>query len=123
MIIPTQVFPETLCKPPLTLSSGNYALVGPGWNGDLPKDVQRLDIPTDFAWILGRTQTNGPSDYDNVHQIQQGYKLIPLTSWGKPYTPPVYPNLPDPSITGTPIDRVRRAFLTLTLTLYNRHLA
>src|SRR5262249_12508081 len=35
------------------------------------------------VWIIGRTQTNGIKDYDKVHNIQDGYKIIPLADWGK----------------------------------------
>lgn len=41
-----------------------------------------------MVWIIGRTQTNGPKDYAAVHAVQAGYKLVPLSSFGKPYTPP-----------------------------------
>ena len=41
-----------------------------------------------MVWILGRTQTNGPKDYPGVHAIQAGFKLVPLSQFRKPYTPP-----------------------------------
>ncbi len=34
-------------------------------------------------WIIGRTKTDGPADYDAVHKIQAGYKITPLSQWGK----------------------------------------
>jgi len=77
--------------------AGNFALVAPGWNGTLPDGVTRIVAPTPTIWILGRTQTNGPADYESVHKVQDGYKLTPLSQWGKSYTPP--PNVPtDPAI-------------------------
>jgi len=71
-------------------AAGNYAIALPGWKGELPKGVQRIDAPTPFVWILGRTQTNGPKDYEYIHTIQDGFKVVPLSSWGKPYTPPPF---------------------------------
>lgn len=68
--------------------AGSYALVAPGWSGNLPDGITKIVAPTPVFWILGRTQTNGPSDYENVHKIQDGYKLTPLSQWGKNYTPP-----------------------------------
>jgi hypothetical protein len=67
---------------------GTYVIVAPGWTGPLPDGVKKIEAPTSTIWIIGRTQTNGPSDYDNVHKIQDGYKLTPLSQWGTEYTPP-----------------------------------
>ena len=38
--------------------------------------------------IGGRTYTAGPKDYAAVHALQDQYKLVPLSEWGKNYTPP-----------------------------------
>lgn len=63
--------------------AGNFAIVPPGWQGELPKGIERIDAPTRQAWIVGRTQTNGPKDYEAVHRVQEGYKITPLSRWGK----------------------------------------
>jgi hypothetical protein len=73
--------------------AGNFIMVPPGWRPDLreklieefklPKETQRIDAPTPYVWIIGRTKTDGPADYDAVHQIQAGYKITPLSEWGK----------------------------------------
>ncbi|MFZ1923218.1 MAG: DUF1254 domain-containing protein [Xanthobacteraceae bacterium] len=77
--------------------AGNYVLVAPHWSGTVPAGMTKIATPTPAFWILGRTQTNGPADYDNVHKVQDGYKLTPLSRWGKDYTLPQ--NGPtDPSI-------------------------
>ena len=45
-------------------------------------------MPTNITMIGGRTYTAGPDDYTAVHAIQDQYKLVPLSQWGKTYTPP-----------------------------------
>src|SRR5262245_18972517 len=67
---------------------GDFAITGPGWKGQLPKEVKEIKSPTNMVWILGRTQTNGKSDYPAVNAIQDQYKLTPLSSFGKHYSPP-----------------------------------
>src|SRR5271167_3537086 len=65
--------------------TGNFIIVPPGWRGDLklPDDTQRIDAPTPYVWIIGRTKTDGPADYDAVHKIQAGYKVALLSDYGK----------------------------------------
>jgi hypothetical protein len=68
--------------------AGNFLVALPSWQGSVPPDVQRINAPTPYVWIIGRTKTDGPPDYDAVHKIQAGYKIIPLSQWGKTATPP-----------------------------------
>jgi hypothetical protein len=80
---------ETIASPgKRTTGTGEgwFAIVGPGWKGNLPQGAKRIDCPTNTAWLLGRTQTNSAADYDFVHNIQRGYKLVPLSSY--PEEPP-----------------------------------
>src|SRR5208337_322380 len=44
----------------------------------------------------GRTKTDGPQDYDAVHKIQAGYKITPLSRWGK--SPEAAPVKIDPAV-------------------------
>jgi hypothetical protein len=66
----------------------NFLVTPPGWSGDVPSGMTRISAPTPYVWIIGRTKTDGPSDYDAVHKIQAGYKITPLSQWGKNTVPP-----------------------------------
>jgi hypothetical protein len=63
--------------------AANFLLTPPGWTGSVPNDTQQIKAPTPCVWIIGRTKTDGPPDYDAVHKIQAGYKVTPLSQWGK----------------------------------------
>lgn len=74
-----------------------YAITGPGWKGTLPQGVQEYKSPTALVWLLGRIYCTGtPEDYTAVHKLQDAISLVPLSSYGKPYTPPA--GHVDPSI-------------------------
>jgi hypothetical protein len=77
-----------------TGTQAQHFLVAPaGWRPDLkerlaeefrlPRDIQRIDAPTSHVWIIGRTKTDGPHDYDAVHEVQAGMKITPLSEWGR----------------------------------------
>ncbi|SFD11581.1 Uncharacterized conserved protein [Bosea sp. CRIB-10] len=74
-----------------------YAITGPGWKGTLPEGVKECKSSTDIVWLLGRIYCTGtPEDYAAVHKLQDEFKLVPLSAYGKPYTPPA--GKADPSI-------------------------
>jgi hypothetical protein len=74
-----------------------YAITGPGWSGTLPPGVVELKAPTALVWVLGRIYCTGtPEDYAAVHALQDACALVPLSSYGNPYTPP--PSQVDPSV-------------------------
>jgi hypothetical protein len=74
-----------------------YAITGPGWKGTLPAGVKEYKSPTNMVWLLGRIYCTGtPEDYAAVHKLQDECKLVPLSAYGKPYTPP--PGKVDPSV-------------------------
>jgi hypothetical protein len=74
-----------------------YAITGPGWKGTLPPGVKEYKSPTSIVWILGRIYCTGTAeDYAAVHALQDQFALVPLSSYGKPYSPPA--GTVDPSI-------------------------
>jgi hypothetical protein len=88
---------------------GDYALVGPNWNGTLPPGVNKIPMPTNTAWIIGRIFTSGTQqDLDHIdNDILPQLTVTPLSAFGTDYKPPS--NLPiDPSIdtVTTPLHQV-----------------
>ena len=77
-----------------TGTQAQHFLVAPaGWRPDLrgrfveefrlPRETQRINAPTSQVWIIGRTKTDGPQDYDAVNEFQGGLKVTPLSEWGR----------------------------------------
>jgi hypothetical protein len=65
-----------------------YAITGPNWSGNLPEGVTEYKSPTSLVWVLGRIYCTGtPEDYAAVHKMQDEISVVPLSSYGKPYTP------------------------------------
>ncbi len=67
-------------------AGGVFLLAGPGWNGPTPAGMQLLRSPTRMVWLIGRTQTNGVSDFPVVHRLQDGLKLRRLDNAPAPLT-------------------------------------
>jgi len=65
-----------------------FLVTPPGWTGTVPAGVSQIKASTPYVWIIGRIKTDGPPDYEAVHKIQDGLKLVPLSQLGKDWTPP-----------------------------------
>jgi hypothetical protein len=62
-------------------AAGHFLLVAPTWHGVVPAGLSLLRAPTAMAWLIGRVQTKGISDYAKVHSLQQQMYLTPLSQW------------------------------------------
>lgn len=80
-----------------------FAITGPGWHGTLPAGVTEYKSTTAMVWLLGRIYCTGtPEDYAAVHALQDQITAVPLSAYGKPYTPA--PGVVDPAVdTTTPV--------------------
>jgi hypothetical protein len=85
--------------------AGNWALTPPGWQGDLPAGVDRIDAPTPYVWLIGRTQTNGPEDYPAVYKIQDSFGLAPLAHWDGAASVPTVTIDPDVDMETPPLEQ------------------
>ena len=97
-----------------------YAITGPGWSGALPQGVTQVKSPTGMVWILGRIYSTGtPEDYQAVHALQDKFSVVPLSAYGKPYTP--LPGVVDPGVDMK--TAVRKQVNSLGIDAYFSHLA
>jgi hypothetical protein len=73
--------------------AASYLITGPGWTGTVPDGMTRIESPTRYFLILGRTYANGTEeDFKAVNALQDQYEAVPLSAFGKPFSykaPPV----------------------------------
>ena len=67
-----------------TQDANTYLLAGPDFEGKVPSDMTRVDMPTNDAWMLIRTAVFGEEDMENVYAIQKEMKIEPLAAWLSP---------------------------------------
>ena len=60
---------------------GKFVLVGPNWQGALPKNMKKIQSPTNMVWMIGRVQTNGKDDIPNVATFQNKITITPTSLW------------------------------------------
>ena len=65
------------------------------WNA-VPAGFTQIEAPTPYVWIIGRTKTDGPPDYDAVQKSKPVTRVTPVSEWDKP--PSLYEVKIDPSI-------------------------
>ncbi|MEN0107565.1 MAG: DUF1254 domain-containing protein, partial [Pseudomonas sp.] len=65
-----------------------YLIAGPRWQGEVPKGMQLLRVPTQMAWLIGRIRSSGEREYQQVTALQEQFRLQPLSAWqGQAQTP------------------------------------
>ncbi|NKJ50376.1 hypothetical protein CIC12_27365 [Burkholderia sp. SG-MS1] len=63
------------------IKAQTIAFVGQGWQGELPKGVKRVDVPTANAWVSVRIQSNGARDLAAVRKLQRAIRVAPLSAY------------------------------------------
>ena len=84
-----------------------FLLASPDWEGEVPEGLDLIRAPTRFVSFIGRTQTNGPEDYETVHRIQDRMRLTPLSAYGvEGWEPPTGTVDPSVDMTTPPPEQV-----------------
>src|SRR5262245_13902181 len=52
-----------------------YVIVPPGSSEPAVRGATTIEAPTPHVWVIGRTQPNGPSDYEAVNRFQDGLEI------------------------------------------------
>ena len=56
--------------------AGRYLIVGPGWAGKIPEDIQQVfHSPTPLTWVVGRTLVDGANDVEALVSFQKSIGL------------------------------------------------
>jgi hypothetical protein len=71
-------------------TGGSFLVAGPDWLGETPPGIKRVfHSPTQFALAFYRTQLFGPDDLQAVWQIQDQFRVQPLSQYlGRPAPAP-----------------------------------
>jgi len=78
---------------------GKFALVGPGWKGTLPSQMQRIDCPTPWILLQPRVEIyiNGKVDLPGAKKILNNIRVIGLsTFFGQKSPEPLHYDYPTP---------------------------
>lgn len=51
-------------------SAGNFLITPSDWSGTTPSEFTQIKAPTPYVWIIGRTKTDGPADYEAVPRFR-----------------------------------------------------
>lgn len=60
---------------------GAFAIVGPGWTGDLPAGVTKVEAPTNHVLVITRVMVADGSDLVSARTVQEGLSLTPLSAY------------------------------------------
>ena len=65
-----------------------FALVLPGWQGELPDAVTPIEVETPQGWLLGRMLVEGPDDFDTAMGLVQQVWSASLSEFDPAGPPP-----------------------------------
>ncbi len=64
--------------------AGAFLIAGPDWKGKTPPGIKKvIRSRTPSVLVIGRTFVEGPEDVAAVNSLQQQYRVVPMSLWGK----------------------------------------
>jgi len=102
---------------------GKYLLAGPDWQGDVPTDITAV-IPseTSIIFMIIRTQLFNPSDLSRVKDLQQAFKVQPLSADTGSSAPPAPSAIVFPDwVEGSQFDSRALNYIDFMMDLTGRH--
>lgn len=64
-------------------AAGSFLIAPPGWQGQVPTGMARIDAPTPWVWMIGRLLVEGRDDLPAVHALQNAMRLRRLHADGE----------------------------------------
>src|SRR5690348_14128669 len=59
--------------------AGDYLIMGPGWNGQVPSGMMQITSPNNSVLVLGRVLVEDDSDLPTAYGLAKQIKLTPLS--------------------------------------------
>jgi len=59
--------------------AGDYLIVGPGWNGAVPRGVAQISSPNDSVLVIGRVFVASDSDLPTADALSKQIQLVTPT--------------------------------------------
>ncbi|HUB07973.1 MAG TPA: DUF1254 domain-containing protein [Myxococcales bacterium] len=60
--------------------AGDYAIVGPRWNGTVPEGMTKIVSPSNSLLALGRVLVEGDGDLATAHDLAKQIQIAPLAA-------------------------------------------
>lgn len=60
--------------------AGKYLIAPPGWKGQVPAGMKRLDVSTRKVWLWGRLQVKQGEETEPVLALQKQFRVEPLSA-------------------------------------------
>ncbi len=60
------------------MRAGDYAIVGPKWNGTVPAGMTKIASPSNSLLVIGRVLVEGEADLSIAHDLAKQIEIAPL---------------------------------------------